>query len=315
MPAVEVPSTVRDSFKHLTLADENFDKPNDIDLLLGAELFHNVYDGQRLNLGPGLPVALHSVFGWVLTGKLDPECRPPPTTSSLFASTLALDNVVKRFWEVEEPPSVDISNPEDDKCEQLYTNLVKRNPDGRYVVPMLVKEPCEKLGDSYNISLSRFTNLERRLHRHDQLKEDYVRFMREYSELGHMQPVDPPNDSDRNIIPHHCVLRPDSSTTKLRVVFDGSARTTNGKALNDIVHTGPKLQNDIVDIITKFRLHEVVFTADISKMYRNIDLRPEDPKLLIQDLWRRQLDWDESVPADVSQQWQNFVSELQNLTE
>ncbi|XP_049865523.1 uncharacterized protein LOC126366459 [Pectinophora gossypiella] len=493
MPAVEVPSTVRDSFKHLTLADENFDKPNDIDLLLGAELFHNVYDGQRLNLGPGLPVALHSVFGWVLTGKLDPECRPPPTTSSLFASTLALDNVVKRFWEVEEPPSVDISNPEDDKCEQLYTNLVKRNPDGRYVVPMLVKEPCEKLGDSYNISLSRFTNLERRLHRHDQLKEDYVRFMREYSELGHMQPVDPPNDSDRNIIPHHCVLRPDSSTTKLRVVFDGSARTTNGKALNDIVHTGPKLQNDIVDIITKFRLHEVVFTADISKMYRNIDLRPEDrkyqhifwrdstsepvreyelttvtygvssspylairtlhqladdhcaqwpraaeiikhdtfmdditvgapsveeaielknelvklldcakfelrkwssnspeflsqlpsehcqipkpfcdnsnqhtlkilgiqwdptqdnftysasqldskctkrsilsnvariydplgwltpvvliAKLLIQDLWRRQLDWDESVPADVSQQWQNFVSELQNLTE
>ncbi|XP_049874500.1 uncharacterized protein LOC126372695 [Pectinophora gossypiella] len=391
-----------------------------------AELFHNVYDGQRLNLGPGLPVALHSVFGWVLTGKLDPECRPPPTTSSLFASTLALDNVVKRFWEVEEPPSVDISNPEDDKCEQLYTNLVKRNPDGRYVVPMLVKEPCEKLGDSYNISLSRFTNLERRLHRHDQLKEDYVRFMREYSELGHMEPVDPPNDSDRNIIPHHCVLRPDSSTTKLRVVFDGSARTTNGKALNDIVHTGPKLQNDIVDIITKFRLHEVVFTADISKMYRNIDLRPEDlgapsveeaielknelvklldcakfelrkwssnspeflsqlpsehcqipkpfcdnsnqhtlkilgiqwdptqdnftysaseldskctkrsilsnvariydplgwltpvvliAKLLIQDLWRRQLDWDESVPADVSQQWQNFVSELQNLTE
>lgn len=91
-----------------------------------------------------------------------------------------------------------------------------------------------------------------------------------------MTPVGP--SSSGNIIPHHCVIRPESSTTKLRVVFDASAKTSNGTSLNDIVYTGPKLQNDIVDIITSLRLDAVVFTADISKMYRNIELRPEDRK-------------------------------------
>lgn len=68
------------------------------------------------------------------------------------------------------------------------------------------------------------------------------------------------------LIPYSCVVSPKSTTTKLRVVLNASAKTTNGLSLNDIVCTGPKLQVDIVDIITGFRLHTVVLTCDISKM-------------------------------------------------
>ncbi|CAK1593083.1 unnamed protein product [Parnassius mnemosyne] len=123
MPVVEVPSEVRENFKHLVLADKQFDKPTNIDMLLGAELFHKIYDGQHLEIGPGLPVALHSVFGWVLTGKIDHSCHPPPMVSSLVTSTRLLNDVVKRFWEVEEPPKTFISNPEDVKCEELYREV------------------------------------------------------------------------------------------------------------------------------------------------------------------------------------------------
>lgn len=52
MPSVEVPSTVRDSFKHLVLADQHIDQPAEIDMLLGAELFHNIYDGSGFRPGP-----------------------------------------------------------------------------------------------------------------------------------------------------------------------------------------------------------------------------------------------------------------------
>ncbi|XP_037928747.1 uncharacterized protein LOC119663153 [Teleopsis dalmanni] len=47
------------------------------------------------------------------------------------------------------------------------------------------------------------------------------------------------------------VIRDDHSTTKVRVVFDASAKTTNGKSLNEILHTGPKLQLDLFQLLIK----------------------------------------------------------------
>jgi hypothetical protein len=61
-------------------------------------------------------------------------------------------------------------------------------------------------------------------------------------------------------------------------VFDGSASNTTGGSLNDTLHTGPKLQEDLVNIRLKFRSHQYVLTGDIEKMYRQILVRPEDRK-------------------------------------
>ncbi|XP_033313666.1 uncharacterized protein LOC117212747 [Bombus bifarius] len=69
---------------------------------------------------------------------------------------------------------------------------------------------------------------------------------REYLALGHMTKVND-NHSDDNgyYLPHHGVTKASSQTTKLRVVFDGSAPSTTGTSLNDTLHTGPKLQEDL----------------------------------------------------------------------
>ncbi|GFX71743.1 uncharacterized protein TNCV_4131891 [Trichonephila clavipes] len=83
---------------------------------------------------------------------------------------------------------------------------------------------------------------------------------------------------DQNFLPHHAVIKPSSPTTKLRVVFDASCKTTNGTSLNSLLGVGPKLQRDSFEILLNFRIPRIVFTADIEKMYRQILVADEDQK-------------------------------------
>jgi hypothetical protein len=110
--------------------------------------------------------------------------------------------------------------------------------------------------------------------------EEYIKFMREYLSLGHMEEV-PQGEVLHptvpvNYIPHHFVLKQDSTTTKLRVVFDGSAKTPSGKSLNETMIIGPTLQDTLMAIISRFRLYPIAITADIAKMYRQVKLEKED---------------------------------------
>lgn len=92
-------------------------------------------------------------------------------------------------------------------------------------------------------------------------------------------------NSGKYYLPHQAVVRDCSLTTKLRVVFDASAKTSNGKSLNDIMLTGPRLRHDIFDILTKWRLWKFVVTADVEKMYRQIRITPKH-QLYQHILWR-----------------------------
>ncbi|XP_058816344.1 uncharacterized protein LOC131679628 [Topomyia yanbarensis] len=77
-------------------------------------------------------------------------------------------------------------------------------------------------------------------------------------------------------LPHQAILRSSSTTTKIRVVFDASAKASRAeKSLNDVLKVGATLQSDIFSVLLRFRKHQVVFTADITKMYRQIRIAPE----------------------------------------
>lgn len=74
-------------------------------------------------------------------------------------------------------------------------------------------------------------------------------------------------------------------THKLRVVFDASACGSSGPSLNSCSLPGPKLQQDVVDILMRFRVHCHVFTTGICKMYRQIHVLPQYRKYQ-RILWR-----------------------------
>ncbi|XP_029671985.1 uncharacterized protein LOC115240772 [Formica exsecta] len=92
-------------------------------------------------------------------------------------------------------------------------------------------------------------------------------------------------------LPHHGVMREASSTTKLRVVFNGSSRLPSGETLNQHLQVGPNLLPALADILLRWRRHRYAIASDIEKMYRQIDVHPQDRDLQ-RIVWREGKDMD-----------------------
>ena len=162
-----------------------------------------------------------------------------------------------------------------------------RDASGRFVVRLpFTSNPDGALGMSYQVAESSLNAVERRMVQDEKFKTLYQEFLTEYEELGHMQEVSDLSEEKLNFLPHHGVLRPDSSSTKLRVVFDASAATSTGVSLNDLMPPGPTIQPTLFHILLDFRFHKVGLSGDIPKMYRQIDVHEDDRRHQC-ILWRR----------------------------
>lgn len=187
-----------------------------------------------------------------------------------------LNNLVRQLWELDRVPDVLPHTPAERECESIYTSTVVRTSSGRYMVELPFTNKV--LGVSINSANRQLVRLEHRLRRAPQLRLAYHEFMRDYLESGHMEPIvnlSKCPQFEPYYIPHHPVHRMDDPPSKIRVVFNASCASSNGKSLNDLLLTGPKLQADISTLLSRFRLHKFAFTADIRQMYRQILISPE----------------------------------------
>ncbi|XP_037931369.1 uncharacterized protein LOC119666158 [Teleopsis dalmanni] len=171
---------------------------------------------------------------------------------------------IEKFWELEEADNtINEKTAEDEICMQFYDDTTKIDGDKKFIVKLPLKKDAT-LGESRNQAMARFLNQEKKMS--NEKRTEYIKFMQEYEQKGHMEKVKD-NTIGKYYLPHQAVIRESSRTTKLRVVFDASAKSTNGKSLNDIMMTGPRLQQDIFDILMKWRLWKFVASADVEKMY------------------------------------------------
>ena len=241
-------------------------------MILGSDVFEEVVLDGKFTEENGIHFR-NTVFGWIASGK-HPESQP---THSEITSSVCINNTfdLRKFWELEEISPVKTQTAEEIACEQHFQDTT-RVVNNRFVVQMPFKADVKPLGDTYFQAKRRFLSLEKRLQSDPQLKEGYCNFIDEFAELKHTEqvPIDDihkPN-GEINFLPHHCVQKAESTTTKLRVVFDGSAKSDNGTSLNSSLMVSPTIQQDLFSLLVRFRLHRVALTADIAKMYRQIVL-------------------------------------------
>ncbi|XP_055591276.1 uncharacterized protein LOC129743315 [Uranotaenia lowii] len=281
----------------IELADPSFSISSEVDIVLGIEAFFDFFHtGERIDLGDQLPSLNHSVFGWVVCGGLQTPRQAIEVISNTSITEDSLETMMARFWSCEEVDSDSILSPEEAKCEHLFSKTVKRESDGRYTVSLPRNESIiDQLGESQEIARRRFLSTERRLSRDENLRKQYQEFMEEYVRLGHMEKiVELENEScqqsvkqsvKRCFLPHHPVVKEASTTTKVRVVFDASCKTSTGISLNDGLLNGPVIQDDLRSIILRCRTKQVMVVADIEKMFRQIRISEAD-RPLQSILWR-----------------------------
>lgn len=279
---LEIPET-------LQLADPTFYEPSQVDLLLGAGIFYDLLCAGFLRLGPQLPVLKETQLGWIVSGScgaaFSRHCKPQ-TTLTLYNTEL--QSQLEKFWAIEETHEGKKVSKEAEACETDFLKTFTRDKTGRFTVALPLRKNYAELGDSLNNASVRFYSLERKLNRNEILRQRYVSFINEYIALGHMTEITADESSSSNIVyylPHHGVEKENSTTTKLRVVFDGSAKSCSGLSLNDVLMVGPTIQSDLVSILLRFRQHAFVLTGDIAKMYRQVNVIPEHRDLQ-RILWR-----------------------------
>ena len=192
----------------------------------------------------------------------------------LLQDVQMLDDRWKSFWDLE---SFGISNSERTVLDKFQDKICFTR--GRYQVSLPLKDPHPPLPDNHQLRLNRLQGLLRRL-RHDcKILLEYDSIIKEQERLGIIEKVELSEDElpgDKiHYLPHHAAVRQDKETTKVRVVYDASARF-NGPSLNDCLHPGPRFDQRIFDLLLRFRIHRVGLIADIEKAFLMVSVAKDD---------------------------------------
>ncbi|XP_024877306.1 uncharacterized protein LOC112458103 [Temnothorax curvispinosus] len=265
----------------LTLADPDFLTPRPVDIIIGADSYGQIIKPNIIKQDTLMPIAQLSIFGWLVLGPVDTSSSASAAVhhASIQEREDALYELLSRFWTQEEVPASNNPEltPDEQRCEEHFQSTVSRDSTGRYTVRLPLISSPDTLGNSYLTAHRCLQSLQRRFSRDDNYRRLYHQFMTEYRDLNHMKKASPVSSQQpQYYLPHHGVLKPDSATTKLRVVFNGSSASTSGRSLNDIMHTGAKLHLDVTDVLLWIRQFRHLVATDITKMYRQINVHEDD---------------------------------------
>ena len=191
---------------------------------------------------------------------------------------LGTEELLHRVWDLD---SIGIRDKET-VHDKFLENISFAN--GRYCVTLPLKEKRDPLPDNYELSLVRLNSLVRRLRKEPSILKEYnqvfeTSFIKKIIERVDETKEQPPENA--HCLPHQAVIRSDALTTKLRVVFDASARMKPGCLyLNDCTYISPPLTAGIADILMRFRAHKVGLVADIAKAFLNIEVDKQQRDLM-----------------------------------
>ena len=296
-----LPSKVEVNYPHLEdlqLADSLNDNCGAIDVLIGSDYYWEIVSGETVRGDCG-PTAVSSKFGWLLAGPLRDSVTSYTVTSNLiisgdcpFASheNDELISNLERFWETESigirEMKEDVSPPPPPKEEFVS---VKHNGE-RYEIEIPWKNDCLPIPDNYNLCYNRLKSMHYKLNKTPEVLKEYDDIIQEQLRSGIIEKLPNPEVETRNkegvhYLPHHAVIRQNRETTKLRIVYDGSAKSAGQeRSLNDCLPVGPNYIPQLVDVQARFRWNRSAISADIEKAFLMISVQ-ESHRDMLRFLW------------------------------
>ena len=230
---------------------------------------------------PSGPVALEAKLGWILSGQaavpaLTVSCTINLSATHVLKIELAdishVQDDVQKFWDLE---TLGIRGTETSVHDQFSNEI--RFTGEIYQVKLSFKDNHPMLSDNYTNASRKLATVIKKPQ--TEILKQYDQVIKEQSESGVVkelqqdQVLEPGNVY---YLPHKAVMRLDRDTTKVRVVYDASSKLkVFGPSLNDCLHVVPSLNPLLIDILLRFRFHEVAVTAGIEKALLNIEVVPE----------------------------------------
>ena len=256
------------------LSEEHGDRS--VDILIGLDNYWSLMTNNLIKLSEEL-VAQETNLGWILSGAL-PSSHSVPAVTLLSVGDMS-EQSIRNFWDLDVIGITE--NPEvsyDPVLTEFKQNI--KHIDNRYHVSLPWRPGFkDKLRNNEAQARSRLMSLNNRLAKDDNLRDSYNKSFREMLGLGMIEEVPEPEvnvDGPIFYLPHHPVVKAASLSTKVRPVFDASARGPNGLSLNDCMFAGPSLIPNLPSILIRFRRWKVAFTADITKAFLQVGINKDD---------------------------------------
>ncbi|PIO71824.1 integrase core domain protein [Teladorsagia circumcincta] len=199
------------------------------------------------------------------------------TTTANPIKHAELLKLVERFWSNESMGILDNPNESDDeKCLQLFNDSISYNKEERrYSVKLPFKIPPSELPSNRDLAFSRFVSNVKMLQRNPTYLQKYHAIFMEQLEKNIIEVAE--NDSPPYVhyLAHHGVISESKKHTKVRCVFDGSAKKKGSPSLNELLHKGPNLLPDLLGVLLRIRTMQILISGDIEKAFLMVELQEE----------------------------------------
>ncbi|XP_017461361.1 PREDICTED: uncharacterized protein LOC108354690 [Rhagoletis zephyria] len=281
LPRFQPTREQRGEWSPIQLADPICHSPSQIDLVIGSDLTPQIMLEGIEHISKNL-LAQKTIFGWILSGQM-PNKVVSFSTQVEQNSNQLLESQLRKFWEVEEVPTPNLTNPEDKLCEELYLSTTSRTPEGPYIVRLPFKQsfPNEiTLGQSRTTALQQFFGMGRSLQKKGDLKPLYDNVLGEYRTLNHMEETTSYEKSSEGkyysfYLPTTRLSNPRKEPPRYVSYLMHHGDQVPDSLLMMFSPTGPTLQPDLMLLILKGHTYQFVFNGDVEKMYRQILLHKD----------------------------------------
>lgn len=246
-----------------------------VHVILGASDYAKIKTRESQRTGAiGEPVAEYTLFGWTIMS--------PGTETDLDKMFLVqtASNDYEELYRMDILGLEDKSNGDQSVVREEFLEQLSWSPEGWYETSIPWKGDHPPLPSNKSGSLKRLGSLVQRLKKTDRLN-DYDAIIQEQLKEGIIEEAEIAATGREFYIPHKAVVRESAETTKMRIMYDASARAYDSvPSLNDCLEIGPPLQNQLWKVLLRGRFHLVAIAGDICKAFFQVRIREQDQDAL-----------------------------------